>query len=80
VAQMARNGMAQVIRPLNTMFDGDIIFALALGPRTQRLLDPTAAAVQVNTLGAVAATTLVRAIIKAVRSATDLHGVPAVKK
>lgn len=80
VAQMARNGMAQVIFPLNTMFDGDAIFALALGPGSQRLLDPTLAAVQINTLGAAAATTLARAIIKAVRSATDLHGVPAARK
>jgi L-aminopeptidase/D-esterase-like protein len=80
VAQMARNGMAQVIRPVNTLFDGDTVFALALGPRSQRLLDPTSAAVQVNTLGTAAATTLARAIIKAVRSATDLHGVPAARK
>lgn len=77
VAQMAHDGMAQVIRPTHTMFDGDTIFALALGPRSQIKLDPTTAASYTSMIGAAAATTLARAIVKAVRNATDLHGVPA---
>ena len=32
MAQMAHNGIALTIRPAHTMFDGDTIFALALGP------------------------------------------------
>lgn len=77
IAQMAHNGMAQTIRPAHTMFDGDTVFALALGPRSQSRPDPTQAAVQASTIGAAAATTLARAIVKAVQKATTLHGVPA---
>jgi L-aminopeptidase/D-esterase-like protein len=77
VAQMAHDGMAQVIRPAHTMFDGDTIFALALGSRPQAKPDPSTLASYVSMLGAAAATTLARAIVKAVRSATNLHGVPA---
>lgn len=77
VAQMAHNGLAQVLQPAHTMFDGDTVFALALGARSQTTPDPTMTAFQVSKIGAAAATTLARAIIKAVSSATDLHGVPA---
>jgi len=77
VAQMAHDGMAQVIRPAHTMFDGDTIFALALGPKLQARTDPATSARYVSMIGLAAATTLARAIVKAVRSATDLHGVPA---
>ena len=78
VAQMAHDGMAQAIRPAHTMFDGDTVFALALGPGSQILHDSSMAASQTSAIGAAAATTLARAIVKAVRNATTLHGVPAV--
>ncbi len=74
---MAHNGLAQVIRPAHTMFDGDTIFALALGARPQLRPDMTTAAKQVSMVGEAAAATLARAIVKAVRNATPLHGVPA---
>jgi L-aminopeptidase/D-esterase-like protein len=77
VAQMAHDGMAQTIRPAHTMFDGDTIFALALGPQSQTMTNPALAASQVSMIGAAAAITLARAIVKAVRHATELHGVPA---
>lgn len=77
IAQMAHDGIAQAIRPAHTMFDGDTIFALALGPKSQIMTNPIIAASQVSTIGAAAATTLARAIINAVRHATNLHGVPA---
>jgi len=77
VAQMAHNGLAMVIRPAHTMFDGDTVFALALGAKTQTPSDPAMASLQVSSIGAAAATTLARAIVKAVRNATDLHGIPA---
>ena len=77
IAQRAHDGIAQAIRPAHTMFDGDTIFGLALGSTSQSTTNPTIAASQVSTIGAAAATTLARAIIKAVRHATDLHGVPA---
>ena len=77
IAQMAHDGIAQSIHPAHTMFDGDTIFALAMGPNSQLTTHSTIAASQVSTIGAAAATTLARAIIKAVRNATELHGVPA---
>ena len=77
VAQMAHDGLAQVIRPAHTMFDGDTIFALALGARSQTRPDPATTARQVSILGAAAANTLARAILKATRHASDLHGIPA---
>ena len=77
IAQMAHDGIAQTIRPAHTMFDGDTIFGLAMGPKLQLMTNSTIAASQVSTIGAAAATTLARAIIKAVRHATELHGVPA---
>jgi L-aminopeptidase/D-esterase-like protein len=77
VAQMAHDGIAQTIRPAHTMFDGDTVFALALGQKSQITTNSTIAASQVSTIGAAAAATLARAIIKAVRLATELHGIPA---
>jgi L-aminopeptidase/D-esterase-like protein len=77
IVQMAHNGIALTIRPAHTMFDGDTIFGLALGPSSQIMTNSTIAASQVSLIGATAATTLARAIIKAVRHASDLHGVPA---
>jgi len=78
VAQMAHDGMAHVIRPAHTMFDGDTVFALSVGPRSNTRPDPATAARQVSLLGAAAAATLARAIVKAIRHASDLHGIPAV--
>jgi len=79
MAQMAHNGLAQAIRPAHTMFDGDTVFALALGPTSQQLHNPQLAAAHISAIGAAAATTVARAIVKAVRNATTLHGIPAVQ-
>jgi len=76
VAQMAHDGIAQVIRPAHTMFDGDTVFALALGTASQPKEAATTAS-QVSMIGATAAATLARAILNAVRNATALHGVPS---
>ncbi len=80
IAQMAHDGIAQTIRPAHTMFDGDTIFGLAMGPKSHIMTNSTIAASQVSTIGAIAATTLARAIIKAVRHATELHGLPAASR
>ncbi len=79
VAQMAHNGIAQVIRPAHTLFDGDIVFALSLGPREKRQLDLSTNAYQVSMIGAAAAKVLADAIVNGVRRATDLHGVRATR-
>lgn len=77
VAQMAHNGLALTLRPAHTMFDGDTVFTLALGERATRQGDPDSAAIQTSMIGATAATVLARAIVKAVRHAGELHGIPA---
>lgn len=77
VAQMAHNGLALTLRPAHTLFDGDTVFALALGPREKRV-DEQSAAQYTSMVGATAATVLARAIVKAVRHASELHGIPAV--
>lgn len=79
IAQTAHNGMAYAIKPAHTMFDGDTVFALSVGERPEHRPDTSTAARQVSILGAAAADTLARAIVKAVRQASDLHGVPAAR-
>lgn len=69
MAQMAHDGLAQAIRPIHTMVDGDTVFALATGRQSQTRVDLTA-------LGAVAASVLAEAVVRAVRQATSLAGVP----
>jgi len=69
VAQMAHDGLARVIRPVHTMFDGDAIFALSLG-------DKLAA---VTTIGAVAAEVVATAVIRAILQAESLLGIPAAR-
>jgi L-aminopeptidase/D-esterase-like protein len=63
VAQMAHDGLARVIRPAHTMFDGDTIFALATGRHS---VD------DVNLIGAFAAEATAQAIVNAVQSTNNL--------
>ncbi len=65
VAQMAHDGLARVIRPIHTPFDGDAIFALSLADPSA---SPTTAA-DLALIGAMAAETLARAVVKGVRAA-----------
>ena len=66
LAQFASLGMARTIYPVNTMADGDIAFALSLGTLQADL----------NNLGVAAAEAVAQAILRAVRLATTLGGVP----
>jgi len=72
MAQMAHDGLAQAIRPVHTMVDGDTVFALATGQRTGGTVD-------VSVIGAVAAMVLAEAVVRAVKQATFLAGVPAAR-
>jgi len=72
LAQMAHDGLAQAIRPVHTMFDGDTVFALGTGRRKE-------VTVNISALGAVAAAVLAEAVVRAVREATSLAGVPAAR-
>jgi L-aminopeptidase/D-esterase-like protein len=69
VAQMANNGLARTIRPAHTQFDGDTIFALAVGKKKAN----------VSLIGAYAAEVMAEAVVNGVRAATSLGGCPAVR-
>jgi L-aminopeptidase/D-esterase-like protein len=66
LAQFASLGMARAIYPVNTMADGDIAFALSLG----------AVQADINILGVAAAEAVAQSILRAVRLAKTLGGVP----
>jgi len=69
VAMMAHDGYARTIRPVHTLGDGDAVFCMATG-------EVEADASQV---GALAAWVMARAVVKAVKAAETLHGIPAYK-
>ncbi|MDO8836221.1 MAG: P1 family peptidase [Vicinamibacterales bacterium] len=71
VAEMAHDGLARVVSPIHTMYDGDAVFALATGRRTEPA--------DVTLIGALAADVVAEAVLRAVREATGLPGLPAVR-
>jgi len=71
IAQMAQDGIARTIYPAHTMFDGDTIFALALGGES------SGPKIDVNIIGAFAAKVCSQAIIEGVKSARSAGGLPA---
>jgi len=66
IAQMAHDGLARTIRPVHTMSDGDVVFALGTGASGERA--------HTTLLGALAAEVLAEAVLRAVRAASDLGG------
>ncbi len=70
LAQLAQLGVARTIRPVNTMSDGDVVVALSLGT----------AQAPVDALGVAAAEATSEAILRAVRQASMLGGVPGLKR
>jgi L-aminopeptidase/D-esterase-like protein len=69
VAEMGHDGMARAIVPSHTPSDGDTLFVLATGDR--------AGEPNVGTIGALAAEAVTDAILRAVRAAQGLPGLPA---
>lgn len=69
LAQLAGLGMARSISPVNTLFDGDVVFALANGENRADL----------HALGVAAAEAVAAAILRAVRSAHSMGGVPGLR-
>jgi L-aminopeptidase/D-esterase-like protein len=67
VAQMAQDGIARVVRPAHTMFDGDTIFALSTGGQQA----------DVNVVGAYAAEMVAESIVRAVKIAESGGGLPS---
>jgi L-aminopeptidase/D-esterase-like protein len=68
VAQMAHDGLARTINPAHTAFDGDTIFALSTGK--------TNLSVNVSLIGALAAEAMALAVVRAVRAAKGITGLP----
>lgn len=81
IAQMAQDGLARTIRPAHIPLDGDVIFALSTACNAAPLDQSEAARwpLLLGNAGAAAAETLARAVNRAVRAATGLHGVPALR-
>ena len=69
LASVAHDGIALSVRPAHTMSDGDTMFALATG-HTDTVVD-------MHALCAAATLCTARAIVRGVRTATGLGGIPA---
>lgn len=68
VAQMAHDGLARVIFPAHTLYDGDTIFALSCGD------GPSA---EVSIIGALAAQATAQAVVRGVIRARAVSRLPA---
>ncbi|HMF65628.1 MAG TPA: P1 family peptidase [Edaphobacter sp.] len=71
IAQMAHDGYARALNPVHTMGDGDTIFSMSTGTAKVKA--------DVTAIGAIAATVMARAIVRAAMQATSLPdlGLPA---
>lgn len=67
VAQIAHSGLAKVISPLHTTFDGDLIFALSYGKKNG----------DVNTIGLLGEAALIESVQRAVTKADGFGVIPA---
>ena len=72
LARVSHDGLALCIRPCHTIRDGDTMFAMATGE--------SAAQVDLTSLGAAAVEATAQAVLRAVRKATGLGGIPAVSE
>ncbi len=70
LARVSHNGLSMTIHPCHTIRDGDTMFAMATGEFADE--------VDLTTLGAAAAEVVAQAVLRAVRLATGLGGIPAV--
>jgi L-aminopeptidase/D-esterase-like protein len=70
LATVAHDGLALAIRPAHTQYDGDTLFAVSLPALGADRVDPLL-------LGQAAVEAVVAAVLRAIRAATTLHGVPA---
>jgi L-aminopeptidase/D-esterase-like protein len=67
VAQIAHSGLAKAISPLHTTFDGDLIFAIALGQNKG----------DINTIGLLGEAALIESVKRAVTKARGFGVIPA---
>ena len=73
LAIMAQTGLTHAVRPAHTLFDGDVVFALATGARAADTPG------DLLLLGAVAADVMAEAIRRSALTATALGGLPAAR-
>jgi L-aminopeptidase/D-esterase-like protein len=69
VAQIAHSGLAKVISPLHSTFDGDLIFAISYGKKKA----------DVNTVGLLGEAALIESVQRAVMKADGFGIIPAYK-
>jgi len=68
-------GTARAINPVNTMSDGDLVVAMSCGTaRAPALSAP------IDALGVAASEAVAEAIVRAVRLAPSMQGLPGLKK
>ncbi|MGL4850750.1 MAG: P1 family peptidase [Clostridium sp.] len=70
VSSMAHNGFARTMKPAHTMFDGDTIFTMATNK-----IDA-----DVSTVGMIASNVMEKAVLNAVKKATELNNVPSLNE
>jgi L-aminopeptidase/D-esterase-like protein len=69
IAQLAQQGMVRSISPVHTTYDGDVVFTLSAGEQIS----------EINALGLAAAEVVSESIVRAVKSAASLGGIPGLK-
>jgi L-aminopeptidase/D-esterase-like protein len=69
IAQMAHDGLARAINPVHTTMDGDTLFAACTGA-VKSTMDH-------GVIGAIAAEVMAQAVLRAVKLATGVLGIPA---
>jgi L-aminopeptidase/D-esterase-like protein len=69
IAQLATIGMARSISPVFTMSDGDIVISISLGDRKAHL----------DVVGVAAAEVVAQAIVRAVKMAPTINGIPGLR-
>ncbi len=74
VARMAHDGLARAVWPAHTPWDGDTLFVLSTGESSDAAVSPRA---DLTEVGALAADAVAEAILRAVRAAESLPGLPA---
>jgi L-aminopeptidase/D-esterase-like protein len=79
LAMLGHNGLALSIRPAHTLYDGDTLFAISLPGSTPEVeVEPSR--IDYLELFDAASAVVAEAIVRGVRAATSLHGVPAVTR
>jgi L-aminopeptidase/D-esterase-like protein len=71
MAQMAHQGLVRTVVPVHTSLDGDLVIGLGAGPAEGGI------EADLNALGLAASDAVAEAVVRAVKTATTLGGLPA---